>query len=243
MQIMMRGLMMRVKRIVCALCTDHFDAMLRGMADDQKNPLGPVGHALAANVKNIRESQRLTFVALSERLNDVGRPIAVLGLRRIERGERRVDADDLLALANALGVNPVDLLVSADANDSAVYYVTPKTAISAKTARDWIGGIGFLNPPNDPAELADALRWLPPHRAAVLNRSWWSREREAEQIRAHNKARQEVDPEGRGGFYGSDGQFYPAAADPEADRRKADPVGWLNDRLADRMEDQEPTDG
>lgn len=235
----MLRVMVCVKCIGCGLCMDHFDAMLRGMADDQKNPLGPVGHVLAANVKHIRESQRLTFVALSERLTDVGRPIAVLGLRRIERGERRVDADDLLALAYALGVNPVDLLVSADADDSAEYYVTPQTAISAKTARDWIGGLGFINPPNSPAELADALRWLPPHRAAVLNRGWWSRERETEQVRALNKTRQEVDPEGRGGFWGGDGKFYPAPIDPEAEPRKGDPLGWL----AERREKQEPTDG
>jgi transcriptional regulator with XRE-family HTH domain len=47
---------------------------------------------------------------LSRRLDEAGRPIPALGLRRIENGERRVDVDDLAALAFALGVNPNALL-------------------------------------------------------------------------------------------------------------------------------------
>src|SRR5206468_1120492 len=38
-------------------------------------------------------------------------PIPVLGLRRIERGERRVDLDELVALAKALGVPPLWLVL------------------------------------------------------------------------------------------------------------------------------------
>jgi hypothetical protein len=52
----------------------------------------------------------MTFVELSERLSAAGRPIPVLGLRRIERGERRVDVDDLVALAVVFGVSPERLL-------------------------------------------------------------------------------------------------------------------------------------
>ena len=62
------------------------------------------------NIKRIREGQRVTYVELSKRLAVLGRPIPVLGLRRIERGERRVDVDDLLALAAAFGVEPIRLL-------------------------------------------------------------------------------------------------------------------------------------
>jgi transcriptional regulator with XRE-family HTH domain len=40
-------------------------------------------------------------------------PIPDLGLRRIESGDRRVDADDLMALAVALDVSPVTLLMPA----------------------------------------------------------------------------------------------------------------------------------
>ena len=51
------------------------------------------------------------YTDLSERLKDLDRRIPPLGLRRIENGARRVDADDLLALAVALGVSPVTLLM------------------------------------------------------------------------------------------------------------------------------------
>jgi transcriptional regulator with XRE-family HTH domain len=72
------------------------------MAGPQKIELGPAGIAVMGNVRRIREGQRLTYVELSQRLIAAGRPIPVLGLRRIERGERRVDVDDLSALASVL---------------------------------------------------------------------------------------------------------------------------------------------
>jgi hypothetical protein len=54
-----------------------------------------------------------------------GRPAhPELGLRRVERGERRVDFDDLLALAYVLKVCVVDLMVSRDAADEP-YSVVP----------------------------------------------------------------------------------------------------------------------
>jgi transcriptional regulator with XRE-family HTH domain len=53
----------------------------------------------------------MQYQELAERLEKVGRPIPVLGLRRIESEERRVDADDLVALAIVLGVSPVTLLM------------------------------------------------------------------------------------------------------------------------------------
>lgn len=53
----------------------------------------------------------MQYQELAERLEKVGRPIPVLGLRRIESEERRVDADDLVALAIVLNVSPVRLLM------------------------------------------------------------------------------------------------------------------------------------
>lgn len=80
------------------------------MMAEQKNPLGPVGHVVRENVKRLREAQRLTYVELADRTAKAGRPIPVLGLRRVEAGERRVDADDLVVLADTLGVRPEQLL-------------------------------------------------------------------------------------------------------------------------------------
>lgn len=69
-------------------------------------PLGSAGQQVAANIRRIREARRLTYVELSRLLAETGSSVAVLGLRRIERGERRVDVDDLVALADVLGMRP-----------------------------------------------------------------------------------------------------------------------------------------
>jgi transcriptional regulator with XRE-family HTH domain len=84
--------------------------MLLGVAEKATNPLGRAGETVSRNIKRLREEQRLTFVELADRLSKIGRPIPVLGLRRIERGERRVDVDDLFAFAEVFGVAPSALL-------------------------------------------------------------------------------------------------------------------------------------
>lgn len=53
----------------------------------------------------------MTYAELSRRLEAVCRPIPPLGLRRMEAGERRVDVDDLTALALVLGVSPLALML------------------------------------------------------------------------------------------------------------------------------------
>ena len=72
--------------------------------------IGVIGLNVAANVQHHRTVTGITYVELSRRLADLGREIAVQGLRNIEAAERRVDVDDLVALAFALDV-PVDSLL------------------------------------------------------------------------------------------------------------------------------------
>lgn len=76
-----------------------------------KNPLGPTGSRVMDAVRQLRQSKGLTYKELSERLENLGRPIPVLGLSRLEKGERRVDVDDLVALAVALETAPNQLLL------------------------------------------------------------------------------------------------------------------------------------
>jgi transcriptional regulator with XRE-family HTH domain len=71
--------------------------------------LGATGQTVADNVERFRRG--MTYTDLSKRLAAIGRDIPALALRRIEQGDRRVDADDLLALALALGVSPANLLM------------------------------------------------------------------------------------------------------------------------------------
>lgn len=71
---------------------------------------GPTAEAVRRNVRELRETIGLTYAELSRRLDAKGHSLAVLALRRIEDGERRITVDDLCALASVLGVSPNALL-------------------------------------------------------------------------------------------------------------------------------------
>jgi hypothetical protein len=108
------------------------------MVDEKKNPLGAVGDQVSANVAELRDG--LSYQKLSDRLAELGRRIPPLGLSRIEQGERRVDADDLVALAVALGgVNPTRLLLPVK-NLSATIALTPRMEVTAREAWLWANG-------------------------------------------------------------------------------------------------------
>jgi transcriptional regulator with XRE-family HTH domain len=114
------------------------------MGDDDRgprNPLGPVGRTVIENIRQLRQARGLSYARLSAKLAELDRPIAVLGLRRIENGKRRVDADDLVALALALNVTPPALLLprSVAAGDEQVA-LTPAVACTAEDAWLWAGG-------------------------------------------------------------------------------------------------------
>ena len=65
----------------------------------KKIDFGPTGVTVAENIRRLREDRNLGHTDLSRLLADHGRDIAPLGLRRIEEKTRRVDVDDLMALA------------------------------------------------------------------------------------------------------------------------------------------------
>ncbi|PPF32660.1 hypothetical protein C5E05_19335 [Pseudoclavibacter sp. AY1H1] len=74
--------------------------------------LGPVGEALARNLKHLREARQLRLDDLAELLAQAGRPLSKTTLSQIETGGRRVDVDDLVTIAQALRVEIADLLAS-----------------------------------------------------------------------------------------------------------------------------------
>ncbi|WP_199712687.1 hypothetical protein [Galactobacter caseinivorans] len=92
------------------------------MADKKKMMLGATGERVRENVARLRGAKE--FKKLAEELSDVGRPIPPLGLRRIEAGERRVDVDDLTALAAVFKVSPLALLLPENESDSLKSRVT-----------------------------------------------------------------------------------------------------------------------
>ena len=81
------------------------------MSDPEKaRAMGPVGDIVRRNVEELRKARRLSLRALSELLAEAGRPIFPSGLLNVSRGVRRVDVDDLVALAKVLGTSPAALL-------------------------------------------------------------------------------------------------------------------------------------
>ena len=79
--------------------------------------IGTNGQRVAANVRRLREAQGLSLRALSLRLKEVGHPLLIDAVGKIENGARsdaqhtrRVDVDDLVGLSKALGVTPTQLL-------------------------------------------------------------------------------------------------------------------------------------
>lgn len=124
----------------------------------KKNPLGPTGQTVADNIKRLRGDTQ--YVKLAARLEAIGRPIPTLGLRKIESYERRVDADDLVALAAALEVSPDTLLMPHTENADDQVEITGWGPFDASEAWRWLQtdiSLGWYDRPDVSAERA-----LPP---------------------------------------------------------------------------------
>ncbi|MGW0841437.1 helix-turn-helix domain-containing protein [Streptomyces sp. NPDC002787] len=123
---------------------------------EKRNPLGPIGENVRVNVQRLREEQRLSLAELSRRLEDIGRKIPTLGLGRIENGERRVDADDLVALADALSVSPARLLLPPEDPGEPVK-IAEKHSVPWAAAWRWATGETPLELRDDPEERWEQL--------------------------------------------------------------------------------------
>lgn len=111
------------------------------------NELGPTGARLTENLKRLRESLPLTTEQLADRVtNDYGRPMRANTITKIEKGQRRVDVDDLVALALALETRPDALLLPPTiAGDH--LQLTEKKVTTAFGAWRWANGAQPLDVP------------------------------------------------------------------------------------------------
>lgn len=114
--------------------------------------LGSTGEAVRQNIRRLRDAQGVSGSQLSTRLSEIGRPIPLVGIQRIESGERRVDADDLAALAVALGVSPITLLMPAvDSADDPVTTTGFGGEMAAYQLLLWL--LGYDTLPASPEQL------------------------------------------------------------------------------------------
>jgi transcriptional regulator with XRE-family HTH domain len=143
--------------------------------------------AIAAQVRQRRQQLNLNRQQLAEKCASVGAPqITAAALTNIETGRRdaagkrrrEVSVEELLALAVALGVFPVDLIVPGEAEEEEPCSVTPEVTTSAGHARRWISGAAWLADPETPLDFAEAIRGMPQWRAQQMSRAWFTPERQ-----------------------------------------------------------------
>lgn len=111
------------------------------MAGIKKEP-GPTARRLADSLRRIRNGQRITTAELSRRLAALGQPIPDTGITKTEQATRRVDADDLVALALALGITPNTLLMPEIdwLGTATAHQLTPEVAGTAEELWQWAQG-------------------------------------------------------------------------------------------------------
>jgi transcriptional regulator with XRE-family HTH domain len=109
------------------------------------------GGRLAKNVQRLRKLRGLTVRDLSARLTEVGHPVLPSVVSKTELGQRRVDVDDLVALAVTLGVTPNRLLLPGAVDDDTVM-LTPNVEASQIGAWWWATGEQRLPGPFSPPE-------------------------------------------------------------------------------------------
>lgn len=76
----------------------------------RSEPVKVTGQRVARRIKELRLERSLTLADLATRLAELDRSYTLSTLSRIEQGKRRVDTDDLIALALALDVPPNTIL-------------------------------------------------------------------------------------------------------------------------------------
>ena len=121
--------------------------------ESRHTPIGEAGQNVIANVERLRAARHLSLRQLSDRLGALGRPMMPSAVHAVTKGRRRVDADDLVALAAVLGVTPAGLL--APPGDP------PPDHAAGAAARQLAGCIGdLLAARGDPEAARDASEAL-----------------------------------------------------------------------------------
>ncbi|WP_406462338.1 helix-turn-helix domain-containing protein [Streptomyces sp. NBC_01622] len=100
---------------------------------------------MAENLLELRKARGQSTLKLSAAMEELGQPVPASGITRIEKGDRRVDVDDLVAFALALNVSPNALLLPARWDYGQVN-LTPNRSVSSRTAWLWAEG---RSPAND----------------------------------------------------------------------------------------------
>lgn len=144
----------------------YFGARIHIMASSAV-ATGPTAERVAQNIRRIRRVRNLDQKEVSALLKAIGRPMLPTVLSKIERGERRIDVDDLVAIALVLNVSPVALLLPPESGDRRIK-LTDGHEVPSRTAWQWAEGqrtamdyepgpIATTGPGGDPAIALEKL--------------------------------------------------------------------------------------
>lgn len=141
---------------------------------------GPTSRRVAGNLKRLREARGFSTTRLSAKLNsdEIGHSIPATGITRIEKGQRRVDSDDLIAFALALNVSPLTLLMPDTAAGEPVS-LTDKKQLRRRIAWRWAVGQG----PAVDWEPGDGVNVAEPGADPAVDEEAYEREQEYDRLR------------------------------------------------------------
>lgn len=103
------------------------------------NEKGVTTATVARQVRKRRQELGMDLSRLSEELSKANWPIPIAALSRLENGYRRIDVDDLMALAVALSTTPNELLISEGDPEFGVATGAPDW-LREDEARMWLAG-------------------------------------------------------------------------------------------------------
>lgn len=137
---------------------------------------GPTGRTAAENLARLRKARGLSTRQLAAALERAGRSVSPSGISRMEKAERHMTVDDLIALAVVLNVNPSALLLPRDDSPATVLELLPGRhvdggEIRATASRVWEwadGAVPLFSHPDEEKDLDGFLDFIgharPPRR-------------------------------------------------------------------------------
>ena len=93
---------------------------------------------MGQRLRKLRTDRHLTLSQLEARLAELGHPLQLSVLSKIEKGQRRIDVDDIVALGLALDVSPNMILLPDGARASSTVQLTSTRAMTEEEAWAWV---------------------------------------------------------------------------------------------------------
>lgn len=106
-----------------------------------------VTEVFAERLREARNARRWTQQDLADALAKLGAPMDRTTIAKLEKGQRQVRLDELVAIAAALDVSPLFLFLPLRLEEEVK--LAPKLARESFAAIQWARGVGPLNRAND----------------------------------------------------------------------------------------------